>query len=64
MLLIVPGVNITFDSAWAQALTFSFSMLSVLSAKMVPDIVGHRVLRDTFGGSHGVQDRAHLHPCN
>ena len=28
------------------------------------DIVGHRVLRDTFGGRHGVQDRAHLHPCN
>ena len=64
MLLIVPGVDITFDSACAQALIFSFSGLSVLPAKIVPDIVGHRVLRDTFGGSHGVQDRAHLHPCN
>ena len=36
MVLIVPGVNITFDSACAQALNFSFSRLSVLSAKMIP----------------------------
>ena len=36
MILIVLGMDITFDSACAQALTFSFSRLSVLSAKMVP----------------------------
>gem|GEM_PF-6778726 len=39
MLLIVLGVDITFDSACAQALTFSFSRLAVLLAKMVSDIV-------------------------
>ncbi len=48
MILIVLGMDITFDSACAQALNFSVSRLSVLSAKIVPDIVGHRVLRDAL----------------
>ena len=45
MLLIVPGVDITLDSAWASAGLLFLEAVSALGQDR-SDIVGHRVLED------------------